>query len=202
MKVNETQFIVGNIGPDCGEPNEDWSVFNPPATISHWTKTGMKRDIDSQGFYQEYIEHNTDEEKLSFYLGYYVHLLTDILWVEEIHLPTKEKFQKEFEKDKDFIWKVKEDWSDQDHLFLLSHPDFRAFHIFETVKEFPNVYLSYYSPTAIEKQILHISGFYNSHEGNLNREYPYLNKEQADNFVELALGKIYKDLKYKNLTVR
>lgn len=201
LEVNAAQFIVGNIGPDCGEPNEDWSAFNPPAAITHWTKTGRKRDINSQGFYKEYIEYNTDKETLSFYLGYYVHLLTDILWVEKIHLPTKEKFIKEFERDKDFIWKVKEDWSDQDHLFLLNHPDFRAFRIFEAVKEFPNIYLDYYSQTAIEKQIRHISGFYSSHEGDLNREYTYLNQEQTDNFVVMALEKICKDLRDKNLTV-
>ncbi|WP_312372853.1 hypothetical protein [Lachnoclostridium sp.] len=23
------EFIVGNIAPDCGVPNEDWSVFTP-----------------------------------------------------------------------------------------------------------------------------------------------------------------------------
>ena len=33
---NHIDFIVGNIGPDCGVPNEDWSKFDPPGEISHW----------------------------------------------------------------------------------------------------------------------------------------------------------------------
>lgn len=33
-------FVVGNIGPDCGAPNEGWSVFTPPTEISHWKEKG------------------------------------------------------------------------------------------------------------------------------------------------------------------
>ncbi len=197
LKVNQEQFIVGNIGPDCGEPNEDWSAFDPPANISHWTNTGMKRNIDSEGFYQEYTKNKADKGKESFYLGYYVHLVTDILWAVKIHIPTKEKFRQEFEQDKNFIWEVKKDWYDLDHMYLKNNPDFRTFRIFDKIKAFPNIYLGFYSQTAIEKQIRYISEFYNSHEGNLNREYPYLNKEKADQFVTEVIEYILEDLKNK-----
>lgn len=52
------------------------------------------------------------------FLGYYVHLLTDVLWKEKITDPSMQRFSELFEKDKDAIWKLKEDWYDLDHLFL------------------------------------------------------------------------------------
>jgi hypothetical protein len=200
-------FIVGNIGPDCGEPNEDWSAFKPPAEVSHWTENGLKRDINSKGFYKEYIENTIvknhyDKDRLSFYLGYYVHLVTDILWAKKVHIPTMEKFQKEFYENQRFIWEVKKDWYDLDHMFLKSNPEFRAFRIFDKIRSFPNIYLDYFSKWAIEKQIRNISDFYNNHNGNTDREYPYLSKEEADRFVDEVIISLYKELKEKNLVVK
>jgi hypothetical protein len=33
------EFIVGNIAPDSGIPNDDWSVFTPSGDISHFKTT-------------------------------------------------------------------------------------------------------------------------------------------------------------------
>lgn len=41
-------FAVGNIGPDSGVPNEDWSNFDPPKKITHWM--GEDKKINAQGF--------------------------------------------------------------------------------------------------------------------------------------------------------
>ena len=227
LDIDPEPFIVGNIGPDCGEPNEDRSAFKPPAEVSHWTENGLKMDINSRGFYKEYIENyiyndiensnnrientiaigrynymNCDKDKLSFYLGYYIHLVTDIMWAKKIHIPTKEKYWKEFDEDKDFIWEVKKDWYDLDHMFLMNNPEFRAFRIFDKIRSFPNIYLDYYSKSAIEKQIRNISDFYNNHNGSTNREYPYLKKEEADRFVDEVIISLFKELKEKNLVVK
>ncbi len=207
LDVDPESFIVGNIGPDCGEPNEDRSAFKPPAEVSHWTENGLKRDINSRGFYNEYIENavvknHYDKDRLSFYLGYYVHLETDILWAKKVHIPTKEKFQKKFHENQSFIWEVKKDWYDLDHMFLKSNPEFRAFRLFDKIKSFPNIYLDYFSKSAIEKQIRHISDFYNNHNGSTDREYPYLSKEEADRFVDEVIIRLYKELKEKNLVVK
>ena len=42
--VNPTEFIVGNIAPDSGVPNADWSVFTPSTTVSHF-KTEKGQNI-------------------------------------------------------------------------------------------------------------------------------------------------------------
>lgn len=199
LEVNKEQFVVGNIGPDCGEPNEDWSAFSPPASVSHWQLSSDKSEIKSEDFFQEYLQNNVDQEKKSFYLGYYIHLLTDILWSIKIVKPTKKKYQKQFSEDKNFIWKIKEDWYDLDHKYIKNHPDFRAFRIFDKLSSFPNVYLDFYSDTAIEKRIHYISNFYNTYEGNLDREYPYLDEEQMNIFVTEAMEEILEELRKRGL---
>lgn len=47
--LNNIQFLAGNIGPDCGVPNEDWSRFTPDKTMTHWQKAGHDT-IDADGF--------------------------------------------------------------------------------------------------------------------------------------------------------
>lgn len=200
LDVNAEQFVVGNIGPDCGEPNEDWSVYVPSPHVSHWKDTeSMPGSINSEAFYDTYIRNNEEPKKVSFYLGYYVHLLTDILWKDRIYIPVREKYKENFQKDKNFKWTVKEDWYDQDHKFLKMNMDFRAFRIFDRVKEFPNVYIDRFSDTAIEKRIKYISDFYNADYGNLDREYLYLTEEQVNTFVDEAVEEIKKELGLKKL---
>jgi hypothetical protein len=199
MNVNDKQFIVGNIGPDCGEPNEDWTMFYPSNNISHWKETVSKRDINSEGFYHTYLKNNIDDSKVSFYLGYYVHLMTDILWSIKVYSPLKQKFKESFEADENFIWIVKKDWYDLDHKYLKNNNEFRSFRIFDKITEFPNVYLNYFSDTAIEKRIKYISDFYNSDHDNLEREYLYLTEEQMNIFIEEATEEIKKDLSVKEL---
>ncbi|MBE6082410.1 MAG: hypothetical protein E7205_06965 [Tissierellaceae bacterium] len=197
--VDMEQFIVGNIAPDCGEPNEDWSDFTPSPKITHWNDTGKKQDIDYEKFFDTYIRDNEEKGKLSFYIGYYIHLITDVLWMKMILSSTKEKFKEAFLNDKNFIWTVKEDWYNLDHLFLRNNPDFRTFRIFDKIKAFPNVYLDYYSDTAIEKQIKYISDFYNNFTGNLDGEYRYLNESQMNDYVKEGSEYILEHLKEKRI---
>lgn len=196
---NTEQFIVGNIGPDCGEPNEDWSKFSPSTEVSHWNPEKSKRGIQSEAFYDRYVKDRRGDSRYSFYVGYYVHLLTDKLWSLIIYEPTEAKYHDKLEQDNKFIWVIKEDWYDLDAKYLRDHPNFRTFRIFDKITSFPNVYLGYYSETAIERQIKYISNFYNAYESNLDRDYPYLSEEQMDAFVSSATEEIRKDLKLKNI---
>ena len=55
----------------------------------------------------------------TFYLGYYDHLLTDILWAQEIVSSLKEKRRRGISKNpQETIWKWKGDWYDLDFLYL------------------------------------------------------------------------------------
>lgn len=192
---NAEQFIVGNIGPDCGEPNEDWSKFTPPTEVSHWNPDRSKGFIMSDEFFDAYIRGKKSDSRYHFYIGYYVHLLTDKLWHSMIYTPTKERYHEQLEQDGKFIWVIKDDWYDLDARYLREHSDFRTFRIFDKITDFPNVYLDYYSEGAIGRQIQYISNFYNTYEGNLDREYPFLTEKQMDDFVTSAVEEIRNDLK-------
>ena len=77
--LDSIAFILGNVGPDSGVPNEDWSSFNPPKKITHWINE--ENNIDAERFFDKYIKNNFMEySKYSYVLGYYIHLLTDIEW--------------------------------------------------------------------------------------------------------------------------
>lgn len=74
-------FCVGNIAPDCNVENEDWTFFTPSREVTHWMSGQRKVASDCHSFYKEYILKRKNEiqsqEKYSFLLGYYVHLITD-----------------------------------------------------------------------------------------------------------------------------
>lgn len=90
-----TEFVVGNIAPDSGIPNDDWSVFTPSGYISHFktTDADVLKDIHLNEYVEQFFtvdqrkQYNSKQK--SFYLGYLTHLLTDILWANVIVRPLK-----------------------------------------------------------------------------------------------------------------
>lgn len=190
--ITTTEFIMGNIAPDSGVPNEDWSVFTPSGDISHfkdepidgWKNVNIDKFISAH-FTKDYIKGYTKEE-YSFFLGYYTHLLTDIEWVKQICLPSEERFADlcaEIGR-VNFIWTLKKDWYDLDFLYLKKKPDFRAFRLYEQAKNFKNVYMNIFAEVAFENRRQYITDFYLAGREDLEREYPYLNETQTEDFVE------------------
>ncbi|MDD4493710.1 MAG: non-canonical purine NTP pyrophosphatase [Eubacteriales bacterium] len=189
--LSQQHFIVGNIAPDSGEPvGGDWNVFTPSTAISHWKQEGLPRSERAEKFKEKHLTSIGRTDAFAFYLGYYTHLLTDYIWSRDIFLPQKEQYAKEFEQDPGFIWRIKRDMYDLDHLYYKEHPDFNAFAVFAAVSVFPNTYLDYFSETAFETKIEYITNFYKSFNGNLDREYPYFTKSDMDSFVETAVSEI------------
>ncbi len=175
-RLNNPYFLVGNIGPDCGVPNEDWSKFTPDKDVTHWTfKDG--KTIDADDFKQKYLV--DIDERFPFYLGYYFHLITDIEWKKKFE-PTYSQY---LEKDKNFIWTIKKDWYGQDHLFLRNNPKSIFYTMFSKIVEFDNLFFDFYPSDAFIRQIKYITGFYLSNDENLDREFPYLSKSLMDEFV-------------------
>ncbi len=201
-----TEFVVGNIAPDSGVPNEDYSVFTPSVEVSHF-KT---KDLDGLETFHlnEYVEqffkveqrirYNTKQK--SFYLGYLTHLLTDIIWLDEIVRPSKNKFKSLYDKGiTEWIWTLKEDWYDLDFLYIKKNPNFRAFSIYKDAVGFHNDYMNLFSDDAFDNKREYIIDFYSTEKDNLEREYPYLKEEDMDRFVDESAEKISKILKEEYL---
>ena len=196
--LSPMEFIVGNIAPDSGVPNEDWSAFNPPYAVSHF-KTGTTK-AGPEAFATKYFtpeqQKQYDERQYAFYLGYLTHLLTDVLWSQQIALPS---FRKHLGGEPPFrgpqVDQIKDDWYDLDYKYLRDHPGFRAFRVYLGCVGFRNDYLEEFSPDAIENRRQYITDFYLQGKENLDREYPYLTEKEMDDFVEKAAASIPDTLK-------
>ncbi len=190
--LDKSAFVLGNIAPDSGVPNEDWSSFDPPGNVTHFrTRPEEKTFIDVDKYVREFFSDekikNYTNREYSFFLGYYTHLLTDIEWIKMVHSEgvSEENAKKENMSYIDFVWKNKKDWYDLDFLYLEEHPQFRAFHIYEDAEDIKNVFMDAFSEDAFENRREYICGYYRSdNHGDLHRNYQYLTKERSDRFVE------------------
>ena len=197
-EAEPTWYVVGNLGPDCGEPtNRDATQYTPPKSVTHWQTARAKHDAEA--FWRAYLEGGGDPTRRSFYLGYWTHLLTDERWVADVARPIKERFAREYAEDyPGYVRRVRQDWSDLDRLFLREHPSFRAYRLLEAVERFPNDgLLPYYSETAIERRLRAIAAAYRQPCGEVDRVYPYLSRAEMDRFVDRCAEAVWLALQDK-----
>ena len=190
--LSPIEFIVGNMAPDSGVPNEDWSSFTPPYAVSHF-KTGDEK-AGPEAFAAKYFRPEQsscyDERQFSFYLGYLSHLLTDRLWSEEIARPSFRKHIGDPPYKGPKVAQIKEDWYDLDYKYLRDHPGFRAFRAYLGAVGFRNDFMEEFTPDALDNRRIYITDFYLQGKENLDREYPYLKEAEMDAFVLGAVEKI------------
>lgn len=186
--LNCTGFIVGNIALDCSIVDEHTGDYMPPFNITHFTATGRKLDMDIEGYFSRYISgKKPDDASFPFYLGYYIHLLTDLLWTKRIWLPAKEKYLNEFASVQELLNTVKKDWWAVDRIFSKKNPDFEVFQKFCGITNFDNNYLDFYVKDTFNKRIPQIRDVYKSFHGELKDRYAFFSETEADQFV-IACG--------------
>ncbi len=103
LEIEDDQFILGGIAPDVHKN------MNEPKSKSHFVRTnsGGTFFADYFGFHEKYLNHMKDP----FYLGYFYHLISDVIWVEEIYnkkikwLPQPEKKEAQQKYYRDF-WRL------------------------------------------------------------------------------------------------
>ena len=189
--IDETAFVMGNMTPDSGVPNADWTEFHPPKTVTHFykkTESGRVIDLDSfcRQYFSESLIRGYSLREYSFFLGYDIHLLTDVRWSETILSALKKELPAAYAENKRrLIEAAKEDWYDLDYLYLEKHPDFHAFSVYENAAGFDNDLMDMFAGNAFDDRRRYICGFYRSGEhGDLYRDYRYLTPERADAFVK------------------
>ena len=188
--LSPIEFIMGNMAPDSGVPNEDWSSFTPSTAVSHFrVDNGQgKKIIEVNRYLDAYftpeLRATYTEQQYAFYLGYYTHLLTDTIWSELVARPVRKQFPQ-------VSWEeIKEDWYDLDFLYIKKHPGFRAFRAYLGSVGFVNRYMDFFAPDAFDNRREYITSFYLQPKENLDREYRYLTETAANEFVEFAVSRI------------
>lgn len=195
-QLSAVDFVVGNIAPDSGIPNEDWTIFTPSTAVTHFrVDPSNPRAIQIPVFVERYFtpaqRANYTPAQNSFFLGYLVHLLTDQLWSAKVLTALMERFPDQWQADRQgLIVRAKEDWYDLDYKYLRQHPDFRAFRIYSGAVGYQNVFMREFAPDAFDNRRQYITSFYLEENDHLDREYPYLTEGQMDGFVTSACAEI------------
>ena len=188
-EVDEVTFAFGNLSPDSGIPNADWTEFDPPKDVTHFLRKGEEEfAIHDLVYYRRYladVEPLNDIQLYSFRLGYFFHLICDIMWARRIGMATRKQFQELFKKDeKRAVSLVKDDWYGLDQLYVRAHPE----HIFWRVimtNPFPPSYLPFVKDKALHQQYDHIRKYYSEQEDQwfLSIPYRYLNETTMTRIV-------------------
>jgi len=188
--LHETEFLAGNIGPDSGIPNKNWTSYNPPKKVTHWfiETNGLIPQIDAESFYEKYLKDQLqmiEEKKLSFLLGYYVHLLTDIEWsiMHKSKQDNNPEYNERIINDKNFIWEVKQDWYGLDFEYICQNEDNIFNSKFTGIKDMIN-YVDYFPEDAFNIQIKYIQDFYKNKSAEFIPTGRYLTTLEMDRFVE------------------
>lgn len=191
INLDEKGFTVGNIAPDCNVENEDWSEFAPPREVTHWMNGKSKLTADYESFFAKYIKDKEfdSNEHISFLLGYYSHLVTDVEFqkfvrddkrVKNIFSRVKinENLYKEirgYSEDFDTLKRVFGkhnifyDIYVQEFNYLKDNPDSKYNTVLKRITDFPD-YLDYLPKGAITRKI------------NIAKDYLDV-KQQRDEFI-------------------
>ncbi len=187
--VDEVTFTFGNFSPDSGVPNADWTEFDPPKEVTHFLRKGeAEESIHDLVYYQQYlatIRPEDDIQRYSFRLGYFFHLICDILWAKRVWEATQLQFKPLFDADfKNAVSLVKGDWYGLDQLYVRDYPE----HIFWRVimaNPYPPSYLPFVKVEALHHQYNHICKFYSEQEDDwfLSIPYQYLSETKMTRIV-------------------
>jgi len=191
--LDEVTFAFGNLSPDSGIPNADWTEFDPPKEVTHFLRKGEgEHAIHDLVFYEQYLANIKPEDDIklySFRLGYFFHLICDIMWARRIGAATKQEFKELFDKNfKEAVGLVKDDWYGLDQLYVRDHPESIFWRVIMANTDPPS-YLPFVKNEALHQQYAHIRKYYSEQEGEwfLLLPYRYLNEKTMSRIVDESI---------------
>jgi hypothetical protein len=193
----EKEFLVGNIGPDCGLPDEVTGEFYPPKQVTHFK---VDNEMNPSLFLEQYLKKDKMDftnPQFSFYLGYYLHLVTDVEWSQLHQEKKKEPVYQEILGTPEYGRILKRDWYGADFVYLNENRDNIFINVFQHIKSFPD-YLDIFPEQQISKQIKRITEFYlgDSYVFALDPTYrfEYLTPDEVTQFVKITTKKLVHNL--------
>lgn len=197
QKVSEIDFpyfLMGSIAPDSGIPDESQRNYTPSKEVTHCKsqKDGNSAEMDETVFFNSYLVPEKimtrSDSTRSFLWGYYFHLITDKLWLEDYFKPYQESYGSDFEKpEKDFVDYIREEMFSVDFEYLEENGK----KLLDQLDAFDGNINNFYEFDSeyIYECKKRIVDFYNGEPVRLNREYKYLSPQIIDEFVAKASEK-------------
>ena len=99
----------------------------------------------------KYYLHESDSFRKSLFWGYYLHILTDTIYVRDIIHPYMRKQGDAFWREN--IIGIRKGWYEIDYRFMAKHPDYYPFALLKEVAPFENGFLDYFAPTDIYNRV-------------------------------------------------
>jgi hypothetical protein len=197
--LDEIAFTFGNLAPDSGMPNADWTVFDPPKYVSHFfLEEQTELQIRDLIFYRNHLQHinrQSDPFLFSFLLGYFAHLVSDRLWTERVDCAFRSAYTELFasNSESEAINIIKEDMYALDQRFVRDYADCLFWRVFLN-SPIPQSPLDFVHQDAFEHQVNYIRDFY-AHPSSswvLDRAYPYINESTMSRYVEETSSSVAK----------
>jgi zinc dependent phospholipase C len=188
--LDEVTFAFGNLSPDSGIPNADWTEFNPPKEVTHFLQKGEGEDaIHDLVFYEQYlsnIQPEKDIRRYSFRLGYFFHLICDILWAKRIWQATKVIHKSALEQNRsEAVENIKRDWYGLDQLHVRAHRNSLFWRVIVPSQNPPS-YLPFIKNEALHHQYDYIRRYYSQPESDWFSTLPfrYLNGKTMSRMID------------------
>jgi hypothetical protein len=197
QKVSEIDFpyfIAGSIAPDSGIPDETERNYTPSKEVTHfrYKKDDNSTYMDESAFFNNHLTPEKiitrSDSTRSFLWGYYFHLITDKLWVEEYFKPFKQSYESEFkDPDKDFVDFIREEMYSLDFEYLKENGS----KLLDELRNFDGDinFFNEFDSDYIYECKNRIVEFYSGAPLSQNREYKYLNPQVMEEFVAKASEK-------------
>lgn len=194
--LDKNYFIIGNIAPDCGVPVE--GGYAPPSEITHRTGGGnYKGNCNYHSIYEDFIKYETDVKAKSFWLGYFVHYVTDCLWVKTVY-DVLDKQYGPLTLGTDINNAIRREWYNLDFTYFNENTS-PSFEIFKRINGFDESYPTFYEKGDISKRMEFIKQFYKNKPAPM--EYKYTTMKDVNSFVLYATDIIFNKLKERNITL-
>lgn len=194
-EVDETAYYVGSIAPDSGRMVGNFTYL-PPKNVSHWKREGVsyeQRFEDNAGFFKKYGVGESDIFKRSLFLGYYIHILTDTVYVRDVIQPFIDKNGKAFWREN--VAEIRAGWYELDYRFLCGNRNFYPLGVISGIKEFKNEYFDYFSEDDITERIRFAAELYRSPTVHPEQSLLSLNKTRQDELIGEMTEIIINELK-------
>ncbi len=192
--LDKEYFVIGTIAPDCGIPDDEHGVYKPYTGITHFTKEleySKKTDCDYNYVYENYVRNEKDIKKKSFYAAYFIHLLTDCIFAQNIFAPIENTLG-DFRINKELRNQIKNERNNTDFLYLKNNIS-PSYEMFKKCKPWNENYPKWYKNNEIAVQMKNIVNYYENAEYK-ETNFEYITPQLIDKFVDYTYEIVIKEL--------